>query len=195
MFVDMVDFTKKSSSMSPGTLLRELQDTFKQFDNVVQKHFCTRIKTIGDAYMAVCGMFNEVEDIEVEAVKAAIKIRDSIIERNKTNRIKWEIKIGMYSGDVICSSVSKTNLSFDIFGETVNMASRLQQTCDPMHINISKEMSNKLRNHYKLVERTAKKVKGKGAVPMFYVHKPLTYVPQYKRDTTKFGSPPSFALN
>lgn len=194
MFVDMVDFTKKSSSMSPGTLLRELQETFKEFDSVVKKHHCTRIKTIGDAYMAVCGMFDEVENVELEAVKAAIKIRDSITERNKTNRIKWEIKIGMYSGDIICSSVSKTNLSFDIFGETVNMASRLQQNCDPMHINVSKEMSDKLCPYYKLVERTARRVKGKGVIPMFYVHKPLSYITQYKRDTT-FGSSPSFAFN
>jgi len=195
IFVDMVDFTTKSGSMSPGTLLRELQDTFKEFDKVISKHHCTRIKTIGDAYMAVCGMFEHVDNVELEAVKATIKLREAIIERNKTNRIKWEIKIGLYSGDVICSSVSTTNLSFDIFGETVNMASRLQDACEPMQINVSEKIREKVKDYYKIVVRTPRKVKGKGIVPMFYIHKPISNNSALNSTGAASVSTPLFLMN
>jgi len=193
IFVDMVDFTSKSCKMSHGTLLRELQDTFKEFDNVIESENCTRIKTIGDAYMAVCGMFNKTDNVELHAVKAAVRLREAIIERNKTNQIKWEIKIGLYSGDVICSSVSTTNLSFDIFGETVNMAARMQTNCEPMQINISEAIQKKVSNNYHVVARTARK--GKGSVPMFYIHKELNIENGKKQQGATTMSNPLFQMN
>lgn len=195
MFVDMVDFTSKSGNMSPGTLLRELQDTFNEFDKVIEKHYCTRIKTIGDAYMAVCGMFDELENVELEAVTAAVKLREAILKRNETNRIKWELKIGLYSGDIICSSVSNTNLSFDIFGETVNMASRLQDACEPMQINVSEKIKDNIIDNYTIIERTPRKVKGKGIVPMFYVHSPKTTNQAIKKEEFTSKSKPFFNAN
>lgn len=173
IFVDMVDFTTKTGKMSPGVLLRELHELFTGFDKVIDEHFCTRIKTVGDAYIAVCGMFYTPGNIEIEAASAAVKIRDYIIERNKNSEIKWELKIGLYNGDIIGSSVSPSNLNFDIFGETVNMASRFQAMCEPMQINVSESLSKPLSEAYKLVTRVPKKVKGKGVMPMYYVHKPL----------------------
>ncbi|MBS2097223.1 adenylate/guanylate cyclase domain-containing protein [Carboxylicivirga linearis] len=195
MFVDMVDFTSKSGKMSHGTLLRELQDTFKEFDNVIESESCTRIKTIGDAYMAVCGMFHQTDNVELRAVQAAVKIREAIIERNKTNQIKWEIKIGLYSGDVICSSVSTTNLSFDIFGETVNMAARMQASCEPMQINISESIQKKVSTNYHTIARSARKVKGKGTVPMYYIHKELNLKDSNKQKGVTTMSNPLIQMN
>jgi class 3 adenylate cyclase len=111
--------------------------------------------------------------IEIEAASAAVKIREYIIERNKNSGIKWEIKIGLYDGDIIGSSVSPNNLNFDIFGETVNMASRFQAMCEPMQINVSESLSKPLSAAYKLITRVPKKVKGKGVMPMYYIHKAL----------------------
>lgn len=173
IFVGVADFNSKSGQMSPGILLKELHTTFNQFDIIIKEHHCTRIKAIGNTYLAVCGMFDDINNTELEAVRAAEKMRAAIMERNKTNRIKWEVNIGLYSGDVICSSVSSTNLSFDIFGETVNMASLFQKTCDPMQINISDKIQKKIESHYKIISRSPRKIKEKGIVPMFYVHKPL----------------------
>ncbi|WP_430814501.1 adenylate/guanylate cyclase domain-containing protein [Carboxylicivirga sp. RSCT41] len=173
IFVDMVDFTPKTGKMSPGVLLRELNELFNGFDDVIDKHFCTRIKTVGDAYIAVCGMFYTPGNIEIEAASAAVKIREYIIERNKNSETKWEVKIGLYNGDIIGSSVSPSNLNFDIFGETVNMASRFQAMCEPMQINVSESLSKPLSQAYKLVTRVPRKVKGKGVMPMYYIHKPL----------------------
>lgn len=189
LFIDMVDFTSKSGKMPPGTLLKELQETFNAFDKVVERHKCTRIKTIGDAYMAVCGMFDNLENAELEASIAATKLRETIIKRNQTNKIKWEIKIGLYSGDVICGSVCTTNLSFDIFGETVNMASRLQEACEPMQINISKKIRDNIIDQYYVVERTPRKVKGKGVVPMYYIHRSKTLNSDTKKGATPKSQP------
>jgi len=173
IFVDMVDFTTKTGKMSPSVLLRELHELFNGFDAVIDQHFCTRIKTVGDAYIAVCGMFYTPDRIEIEAASAAVKIREYVIERNKESEIKWEIKIGLYNGDIIGSSVSPSNLNFDIFGETVNMASRFQTMCEPMQINVSESLSKPLSEAYKLITRVPRKVKGKGVMPMFYIHHPL----------------------
>ncbi|MBR8536409.1 response regulator [Carboxylicivirga sediminis] len=176
IFVDMVDFTTKTGKMSPAVLLRELHELFNGFDSVIDQHFCTRIKTVGDAYIAVCGMFYTPDKIEIEAASAAVKIREYVIERNKTSEVQWEIKIGLYDGDIIGSSVSPSNLNFDIFGETVNMASRFQTMCEPMQINVSESLSKPLSEAYKLVTRVPRKVKGKGVMPMYYIHRPLAEV-------------------
>jgi len=173
IFVDMVDFTTKTGKMSPALLLRELHELFHGFDEVIDQHFCTRIKTVGDAYIAVCGMFYIPDNIEREAASAAVKIREYVINRNKERSTKWEIKIGLYDGDIIGSSVSPSNLNFDIFGETVNMASRFQTMCEPMQINVSESLSKPLSQFYKLITRVPKKVKGKGVMPMYYIHHPL----------------------
>ncbi|MBK3519992.1 adenylate/guanylate cyclase domain-containing response regulator [Carboxylicivirga marina] len=188
IFVDMVDFTTKTGKMSPGVLLRELHELFNGFDAVIDEHFCTRIKTVGDAYIAVCGMFYTPDQIEIEAASAAVKIREYIIERNLNNEIKWEVKIGLYNGDIIGSSVSPSNLNFDIFGETVNMASRFQTMCEPMQINVSESLSKPLSEAYKLVTRVPKKVKGKGVMPMYYIHKPLKPI---KKEEAHFMPAPS----
>lgn len=173
LFIDLVDFTAKSSHMSPARLLRELNDLFTNFDIIMKKYHCTRIKTIGDAYLSVCGLFDEDIDVSLNVILAAINIRDYVSKRNLENSIKWELRTGVYYGDVIGSAVSTTNLAFDIFGETVNMASRLEHTCEPMQINVSEDLFNHLKNRYKFVARSPRMVKGKGVTPMYYLHKEL----------------------
>jgi len=187
IFVDMVDFTTKTGKMSPAVLLHELHELFNGFDQVIDTHYCTRIKTVGDAYIAVCGMFYTPDNIEIEAASAAVKIREYIINRNKESDIKWELKIGLYNGDIIGSSVSSSNLNFDIFGETVNMASRFQTMCEPMQINVSESLRKPLSEAYKLVARVPRRVKGKGVMPMYYIHHPLKT--KLKKETEKNSAP------
>ncbi len=173
IFIDLVDFTAKSSHMSPARLLRELHDLFTNFDIIMRKYQCTRIKTIGDAYLSVCGLFNDNLDVGQNVINAAVNIRDYVAKRNIGNSIKWELRTGVYYGDVIGSAVSTTNLAFDIFGETVNMASRLEHSCEPMQINVSEDIYHHLKDKYKFVARSPRMVKGKGITPMYYLHKPL----------------------
>ena len=173
IFIDLVDFTSKTNTMSPRRLIKELNEIYSAYDEIISRCNCTRIKTIGDAYLATCGLPNENKAAILQSAKASLEARNYIINRNMSNPIKWGIRIGMYYGDVIGSLVSTSNYTFDIFGNTVNSAARYQSMCDPMQINIPQSMKDVLQDKYKIVERLPRKVKGKGLMPMYYLHNPL----------------------
>jgi CheY-like chemotaxis protein/class 3 adenylate cyclase len=182
IFIDLVDFTAKTNSMSPRRLIKELNELYTHFDAVINKNNCTRIKTVGDAYLATCGL-PEVNHTPIAcAANAVLEIRNYIINRNRENGTQWEVRIGMYKGDVIGSLVSLSNFTFDIFGNTVNMASRYQTICDPMQINIPKDIKEELEKEFKIIERLPKRVKGQGIMPMYYLHHPLTTIKTIKKD-------------
>lgn len=169
---DLVDFTVKSQKMSPKRLLDELQTIFTAFDKITEKYKCTRIKTIGDAYLAVTGMWNNKTNHALIAAKMAERMRQFIVEHNKKNNIDWEIRIGLNSGDITAGIISEKNLSFDIFGDTVNTAARMQSYSNPMQINISQSTYELIKEYYHVIKRVPRKVKGKGALNMYYLHKP-----------------------
>ncbi len=173
IMADLVDFTIKSQKMSPKRLLDELQTIFSSFDEITARYHCTRIKTIGDAYLSVSGMWNETQNHALIAAKMAERMRQYIIDHNKKYNIDWEIRIGINSGDIIAGIISKKNLSFDIFGDTVNTAARMQAYCDPMQINVSHSTFSLISNFYTMVKRIPRKVKSKGAISMYYIHRPL----------------------
>ena len=173
IMTDLVDFTIKSQKMSPKRLLDELQTIFSAFDQITQKYNCTRIKTIGDAYMAVSGMWNTSGNHALTAAKMAERMRQYIIEHNQRYKIDWEIRIGLNSGDIVAGIVSDNNLSFDIFGDTVNTASRMQSYSSPMQINVSQNTYDLIQDYYYMIKRISRKVKGKGALNMYYLHRPV----------------------
>ncbi|MDK2841466.1 MAG: adenylate cyclase [Anaerophaga sp.] len=172
LIADLVNFTEKATRMSPRKLLDELRIIFTKFDEISQKHNCVRIKTIGDAYMAVSGMFSNSKEHALRAAKAANEMRDFIVERNRENGVQWEVRIGLNSGDIIAGFISEHNLSYDIFGDNVNIAARMQTYSGPMQINISETTKKLLEPHYTFVRRVPQKVKGKGMIEMYYLHKP-----------------------
>ncbi|SFE22160.1 adenylate/guanylate cyclase domain-containing response regulator [Thermophagus xiamenensis] len=171
LMADLVNFTEKATRMSPRKLLEELRIIFTRFDEISQKHQCVRIKTIGDAYLAASGLFKSTEDHALKAAKAAMEMRDFIINRNQEKGVQWEVRIGLNSGDVIGGFISENNLSYDIFGDSVNMAARLQSYCGPMQINISESTKKLLEPYYTFIRRIPQKVKGKGMIEMYYIHK------------------------
>ncbi|MGQ1890844.1 adenylate/guanylate cyclase domain-containing protein [Thermophagus sp. OGC60D27] len=172
LMADLVNFTEKATRMSPRKLLEELRMLFTKFDEISQKYNCVRIKTIGDAYMAASGLFSNSKEHALRAAKAANEMRDFISQRNRTNTIKWEVKIGLSSGNVIAGFISEHNLSYDIFGDSVNMASRMQAYGGPMQINVSESTRKLLEPHYTFVRRVPQRVKGKGMIEMYYLHQP-----------------------
>lgn len=172
IMADLVNFTEKATRMSPRKLLDELRVIFTKFDEISQKHNCVRIKTIGDAYMAASGMFSNSREHALRAAKAANDMRDFINARNKQKGIQWEVRIGLNSGDIIAGFISERNLSFDVFGDNVNIASRMQSHSGPMQINISESTRKLLEPHYNFVRRISQRVKGKGMIEMYYLHLP-----------------------
>jgi adenylate cyclase len=171
IMADLVDFTIKSQKMSPKRLLDELQTIFTAFDHISEKSKCTRIKTIGDAYLVVSGMWSDNSNHALVASKMAERMRQYIIDHNKKHNIDWEIRIGINTGDIVAGIISEHNLSYDIFGDTVNTAARMQSYCEPMQINVSHSTYEFIKDYYTMIKRISRKVKGKGALNMYYLHR------------------------
>ncbi len=169
MFIDLVGFTKKSTQMSPRRLISELNDLFSSFDHIITINNCIRIKTLGDGYLAVCGLPEVNEDHANLIISAAFDLKEYIQIRNKTNPIKWKIRIGINSGPIIGSLIGFENYLFDVFGATVNAASRIQKNADPMEISCGKNTVNLTRDNYLFSYNGKSELKGLGEVDIFNI--------------------------
>ncbi|HKL07214.1 MAG TPA: adenylate/guanylate cyclase domain-containing protein [Bacteroidales bacterium] len=166
---DIVDFTQKAAKIPPRELIYELNAIFKAFDEIMEIHQCERIKTVGDGYMAVCGMPVPNKEHAENIVKAAIEIIQFLEERNKNNRYKWEIRIGIDTGDVVGGIVGIKKYIYDVFGDTINTASRLEKTSEPMRIHVTENTYNLIKDKFVLIDQPSVEIKGKGKMNMFFV--------------------------
>jgi len=164
-FSDIVNFTTISSQYEPEFIIGELNEMFTVFDNIMEKNQCERIKTIGDAYMAVCGMPEENENHARNIVQAAIEMIKYIQNRNEQSQVKWQIRIGIHSGEVV--GVKK--YIYDVFGDAVNTAGRMESHSIPMRINVSEHTCDLVKDQFDFIEREAITVKGKGEMRMYFV--------------------------
>lgn len=168
-FSDIVNFTKTASTLEPKAVIEELSDIFTGFDQIFAKHNCERIKTIGDAYMSVSGMPEPSEDHAVNILKAALESRQYLIERNKQSKLQWEMRMGVHSGKVVGGIVGIKKYIYDIFGDTINTASRLEKHAEPMTINVSETTFRLTEHNFNFTRREPVEVKGKGLLQMYYV--------------------------
>jgi len=168
-FSDIVEFTKMSSTLSPKFLIGELNDIFTIFDRTIKENQCQRIKTIGDAYLAVCGMHEKNERHADNMVIAALEIIRRLKERNKKNRIQWRIRIGVHSGDIAGGIVGTDKYIYDVFGDAINTASRMEQNSEPMKVNISGATHGWLKDKFTCIQRDSIHIKGKGKMSMYFV--------------------------
>lgn len=174
-FSDIVSFTTTSEHLDPVFLISELNDIFTRFDAVMDKYGCERIKTIGDAYMAVCGVPVPVEDHAERMVKAAKEILILLNDRNEQNEIKWRIRIGINTGQIVAGVVGVKKYIYDVFGDTINTASRMESNSEPMRINISKNTYEIVKGEFDTTARTPIEVKGKGLQEMYFIEGPIIY--------------------
>lgn len=168
-FSDIVGFTSKSSNMEPTELIHELTSIFTGFDCIVDASYGERIKTIGDAYLAVWGMHYPVENNAEKAVQAALKMIEYVKSKNEESELKWDIRIGMHIGDVIGGVVGTSKFIYDIFGDTVNTTSRMESSSEPMKINISEDVYHLVKDKFQTTERGAMYAKGIGDMRMYFV--------------------------
>ncbi|MBU0926741.1 MAG: response regulator [Spirochaetes bacterium] len=169
LFTDLVDFTRQAAELSPVELIAELNDIVGAFDAIVRERGCERIKTIGDAYFAVCGIPEPRADHAERLASAALAMRDWLAARNERSQVRWLMRLGMHSGDAVAGIVGTSKYIFDVFGDTVNMASRLESASEPMRVNVSAATAALLAGKAACVPRGPVEVKGAGPTEMFWL--------------------------
>ncbi|RMG80641.1 MAG: hypothetical protein D6707_06085 [Bacteroidetes bacterium] len=169
MFTDFVAFTKKTQHISPENLVEQLNFYFSHFDDVTDLYYVEKIKTIGDAYMAVGGVpvRNKINPLLVCACAQAIL--HFMLELKKQKPDTWDIRIGIDTGSVIAGVVGKKKWQYDIWGDTVNTASRIEGACEPMKINITHNTWKHIKEYFECTYRGEIKVKHKGELKMYYL--------------------------
>lgn len=169
LFADLAGFTETTASMPPDRLVRDLDELFQAFDEVMAEHGVEKIKTIGDAYLAVAGLTHAHEDHALSAVKAALAMQQVMAARNLDASIKWGLRVGLHSGPVVAGVVGRQKFAYDIWGDTVNLAHRLESASEAGEINVSAYTWDLVRAHCRGRYRGKVGTKGKGELDMYFV--------------------------
>ena len=162
LFADIVDFTTLSGGMSPEPLVSLLNDLFTQFDELARHHQVEKIKTIGDCYMAVCGVPEKRPDHPAALADMALEMIESLKQFNLTRGTSLRIRIGLNTGPVVAGVIGRSKFIYDLWGDTVNTASRMEATGLPDRVQVTDQMQKALAAQFELEERGEVEVKGKG---------------------------------
>jgi class 3 adenylate cyclase len=162
LFADIVGFTELSSRTSPAELVELLNQIFCLFDELAEIHSIEKIKTIGDAYMAVAGLPNYRSDHAVAIANMALDMQKSVVKFNKLNNLSFQIRVGISTGPVVAGVIGLKKFAYDLWGDTVNTASRMESHGIPDHIQICEATYHILKDNYLLEARGLIKIKGKG---------------------------------
>lgn len=173
MFADFKDFTSVSEKVSAELLVSEINYCFSAFDNILQKHEIEKIKTVGDAYMCASGLPTLNYTHAFDVVTAALEMKYFILTRKKEKEgkgeIAFEIRIGIHTGPVVAGIVGIKKFSYDIWGDTVNLAARMEQSCDAGNVNISGSTYELVKDKFSCVHRGKIQAKNKGEIDMYFV--------------------------
>jgi len=169
LFFDFVGFTNMTTQMNPQVLIEELSGIFTDFDEICSKHHATRIKTIGDAYMATTGLGTDDKNHAVNLVNTAIDFINYLNNRNQTAAYKWQCRIGVHSGSVIAGIIGKNRFAYDILGDDVNIAAKVESAGVPMKVTITEATKQLCANEF--VSESIGKVmlKRRGEMELFVV--------------------------
>jgi adenylate cyclase len=170
LFTDFVNFTQSSEKMGAEKMLVELNECFTAFDMIMEKHGLEKIKTIGDAYLAVCGLPIKNENHAYQTVLVALDIIEFIEGRKKTHPEALDIRIGINSGSLIAGIVGVKKFAYDIWGDTVNTAARMEQNSKKGKINISESTYQLVKDKVHCEYRGKINTKGKGDMDMYFVN-------------------------
>lgn len=174
LFTDFKGFTAMSEKVSPKELVKDLHECFSAFDHIMQKHRLEKIKTIGDSYMAAGGLPTPNTTHASDAIKAAQEMIQ-FIEQGKHRKIAaglpyFEIRIGIHTGPVVAGIVGVKKFQYDIWGDTVNTASRMESSGEVGKINISETTYELVKDKFNCTHRGKITAKGKGEIDMYFVN-------------------------
>jgi class 3 adenylate cyclase len=167
LMLDFAGFTQMSVSHDPVTLITELNDIFTAFDRIAEQQGCERIKTIGDAYVAVCGLPEPASDHASAIARTALMFIRYLKRRNQTHEHQWNCRVGIAPGPVIGSVVGIQKYVYDIFGPGINLASRLEVLSEPMEITLSEEMYELLQGEFHMQPKGEAEVRGFGSKQLY----------------------------
>jgi adenylate cyclase len=180
LFTDFKGFSTIAGGLSPIKLVAELNDYFVAFDEIVEKYNLEKIKTIGDAYMCAGGIPTTNDTHPLNAVEAALAMQAYMDkrkkERNDAGMDGWELRIGIHTGPIVAGVVGKKKYAYDIWGDTVNVASRMESNGEPGKVNLSSSTFNFIKDKYQCLYRGKISAKNIGEVDMYFVDEPIKIV-------------------
>ncbi len=175
MFTDFKDFTRISEKLSPSELVAEIHVCFKAFDIIISNHNIEKIKTIGDSYMCAGGLPVANKTNATDVVSAAMEIQKFMEEhfqlRTNAGKEPFEIRIGVHTGPIIAGIVGVKKFAYDIWGDTVNIASRMESSSEAGKVNISGSTYELVKNKFNCTYRGKIQAKNKGEIDMYFVER------------------------
>jgi adenylate cyclase len=169
LFTDFADFTQRAERLSATELVAELDECFSAFDSIITRHGLEKIKTVGDAYIAVSGLPVEEPRHAHKVVTAALEILDYMHTRRTNGADTFDIRLGIHSGPVVAGIVGVKKFAYDIWGDTVNTAARMEQHSEPGKINISAATYAIVSSEFQCSYRGELEAKHKGRLGMYFV--------------------------
>ena len=174
LFTDFSGFTNISSSLSPEELIQDLEECFLAFDKIIEKYDIEKIKTIGDSYMCAGGIPKENDHNAMDCVLAAIEMQEYIEQLHQqkiySGREYWRMRVGIHTGPVVAGVIGNKKFSYDIWGDTVNIASRLETHGALGKVNISQITYNCVKHKIKCTYRGEIDVKNRGPLGMYFTN-------------------------
>mgnify|MGYP002861159111 CR=1 FL=1 len=178
MFVDFTGFTRLSELLTPESLVAELDYCFTNFDHIIGKYRIEKIKTVGDAYICASGLSDQNASPS-DMVKAALEIQDFLqflkVQHLNQSLPYFEARVGIHTGPVVAGVVGEKKFAYDIWGDTVNLAARMEETCEPGRVNVSEDTYWLAKYEFEWLDRGKIAAKNKGMIDMFYVTGIKTY--------------------
>jgi adenylate cyclase len=169
VMLDFVGFTDMAISEDAAAIITELNDIFSTFDRIVEAFNCERLKTIGDAYIAVSGVPEDAPEHAQNIARVALRMRRYLERRNSAHPTSWVARFGINTGPVIGSLVGIQRYVYDLFGPGVNLAARMESMSEAMRITVSQHTHDLLKDDFVLSERGVFDIKGFGPQPLYYL--------------------------
>lgn len=169
LMLDFVGFTDMAIADDPSAVVSELNDIFSAFDRIAEMFGCERLRTIGDAYMAVSGVPETNPEHPQNIARAALRMRRYLERRNQAHPQRWEARIGINSGPVIGSLVGVQKYVYDLFGPGVNLAARMETMSEPMMITLNESTRDLLKEGFTFTHRGEFPVKGFGTQNLYFL--------------------------